>query len=716
MKKFTTIICVVFTLIMIASCAVLPASASSAYQTYTYSIDGYALYSPDAYTAEQTIDAAYMGLDLNLDNPGDMICDDQQNVYIADTANNRIVVLDRYYKLKFIISTFRNGQGVMDSLSGPQGVFVSSKYIWVCDTNANRIVVFNRDGSFNRVIEEPESPLFDDNSVYKPVAIAVDKYERLYVVSSTTYQGIIVMTSDGAFTGFIGAQAVTISAWEIIWRRFQTDEQRENSESYVATEYNNIALNGDFIYVTTSTIDEGSVAGSIRGKSKDGKYAPVKLLNQAGTEIMRRNGFYPPSGEIDYSTKSTDASKNVPTGVSRLIDVASGPEQTWSIIDEKRSRIYTYDFDGNLLFAFGDQGANLLGNISSIEAICYQGDTMLILDKDKKSITVFERTEYGDVLLDAIAAENRQDYTTAINLWTDVLKRNSNFDAAYIGIGQAMYRNGEFEESLEYFEAAYDTLNWSTSYKDIRKEFMSDYFLFLLIGILALIVVLVLVSKYITKVNKRIKKADQRRTYWEELLYSFYVMLHPFDGFWDLKHERRGSLRGAVTINLIVVLTFFYQSIGQGYLMNPYNTYSTIWAQAISVLVPLFLFVTANWCLTTLFEGEGSFKDIYIACSYSMMPIPLLVIPATIYSNFAISTEIELLTLLTTIAFLWMGVLIFFGTQVTHDYSIFKNLVTILGTILGMVFIIFIAILFSTLVAKLVSLGTNIVTELQYRM
>ena len=716
MKKITTILCVVFSVIMIASCMVLPASASSAYQTYTYSIDGYALYSPDAYTAEKNVDAAYMGLDLNLDNPGDMICDDQQNVYIADTANNRIVVLDRYYKLKFIINTFRNGQGVMDSLTLPQGVFVSDNYIWVCDTGANRIVVFNRDGSFSRVIEEPESPLFDDNSVYKPVAIAVDKYERLYVVSSTTYQGIIVMTSDGAFTGFIGAQAVTISAWEILWRRFQTDEQRENSEQYVATEYNNIALNGDFIYVTTSTIDEGSVAASIRGKDKTGKYAPVKLLNQAGTEIMRRNGFYPPSGEIDYSTRSTDASKNIPTGVSRLIDVASGPEQTWSVIDEKRSRIYTYDFDGNLLFAFGDQGANLLGNISSIEAICYQGNTMLILDKDKKSITVFERTEYGDVLLDAIAAENRQDYTTAINLWTDVLKRNSNFDAAYIGIGQAMYRNGEFEESLEYFEAAYDTLNWSTSYKDIRKEFMSDYFLFLLVGILVLIIALLLVAKYINKVNKRIKKADQRRTYWEELLYSFYVMLHPFDGFWDLKHERRGSLRGAMTINLIVVLTFFYQSIGQGYLMNPYNTYSTIWTQAISVLVPLFLFVTANWCLTTLFEGEGSFKDIYIACSYSMMPIPLLVIPATIYSNFAISTEIELLTLVTTIAFLWMGVLIFFGTQVTHDYSIFKNFVTILGTVLGMVFIIFIAILFSTLVGKLISLGTNIVTELQYRM
>ena len=166
MKKITLILSVMFSVLMIASCLVLPATASSAYQTYTYSIDGYALYSPDAYTAEKVVDSYYMGLEVPIDNPGDMICDDKGNVYIADTANNRIVVLDRYYKLKFTISTFRNGQGVMDSLTAPQGVFVSERAIWVCDTGANRIVVFNRDGSFNRVIEEPESPLFDDNSVY----------------------------------------------------------------------------------------------------------------------------------------------------------------------------------------------------------------------------------------------------------------------------------------------------------------------------------------------------------------------------------------------------------------------------------------------------------------------------------------------------------------------------------------------------------------------
>ena len=60
--------------------------------------------------------------------------------------------------------------------------------------------------------------------------------------------------------------------------------------------------------------------------------------------------------------------------------------------------------------------------------------------------------------------------------------------------------------------------------------------------------------------------------------------------------------------------------------------------------------------------------------------------------------------------------LIFFGMMVTHDYSLGRNFLTTAGTIVGMVFIMFVAVLFSTLLGKLVSFVTNIVTELQYRM
>ena len=128
------------------------------------------------------------------------------------------------------------------------------------------------------------------------------------------------------------------------------------------------------------------------------------------------------------------------------------------------------------------------------------------------------------------------------------------------------------------------------------------------------------------------------------------------------------------------------------------------------------LFVLANWCLTTLFEGEGSFKDIFIACSYSLVPVPLLLIPVTLASNFVTNAEIDIIGFISTLSFIWLGLLVFFGTQVTHDYTMGKNIITILGTLVGMVFIMFLALLFSTLVTKMVSLITNIVTEIRYRI
>jgi hypothetical protein len=120
--------------------------------------------------------------------------------------------------------------------------------------------------------------------------------------------------------------------------------------------------------------------------------------------------------------------------------------------------------------------------------------------------------------------------------------------------------------------------------------------------------------------------------------------------------------------------------------------------------------------LTTLFEGEGSFKDIFIASSYSLVPLILLNIPATVASNWVTETEAGIVTFIGTLSFIWVFLLLFFGTMVTHDYSMFKNFITVLGTLVAMVCIIFIVLLFSMLLTKLVSLISNIVTEIQYRM
>ena len=52
------------------------------------------------------------------------------------------------------------------------------------------------------------------------------------------------------------------------------------------------------------------------------------------------------------------------------------------------------------------------------------------------------------------------------------------------------------------------------------------------------------------------KLTDKQK--WQRLLsslrYSLYVIFHPFDGFWDLSREKRGSLGAANIIVFLVLL------------------------------------------------------------------------------------------------------------------------------------------------------------------
>ena len=705
--------------------------AAEPYQTYTYSINGEVLYSPAAYKPALTVDAAYMGIPGGqFGSMDDLVVGPDNKVYIADAANSTIYVLSAYYKYEFSIKTFYNGTS-NDSLNGPKGVFVTDEYIYVADTENYRIVVFDTLGNFVRIIPRPQSSLFGADSTYKPVALAVDQYGRIFVISSTTYQGIIVMTEDGVFTGFIGAQKVTYNIIDIIWRNFQSEADRAAGVQYISTEYNNISIDSDGFIYATIILDSDKQQTAIEDKSAD--FSPIKKLNSAGEEIMKRNGFFGTGGEVTVQNLSnTDA----PTGASQIRDVAIGPEMTYSIIDSKRNKIFTYDQNGNLLFAFGDFGVQLGNSVKNgLSAIAYQTSTdasandekqykMLTLDtaSSAKSVTVYLCTEYGSLLYDALGYENNRLYEESVVAWRAVLARNNNFDAAYIGVGKALYRAGDYEGSMEMFKAAYDTENYSTSFSEVRKEWFASSILFIPAILLVAVVVVVAIMAlgrlygYAGKYNRAVAIGEKKRSFKSELFYCFHLRFHPFDGFWDLKHEKRGSVRAALVILAVTIVCFYYQAIGTGYLLNPQETETNIFAQALGVLVPLALWVVSNWCLTTLFDGEGSLKDVLIATCYSLAPLPLFLIVSTLMSNFVTSAEAQLVSFLVVIAFVWAGFLLFFGSMVTHDYSMGKNFLMVIASIVGMLIIMFLALLFSSLIGKIVSFISNIIVEISYRV
>jgi hypothetical protein len=269
---------------------------------------------------------------------------------------------------------------------------------------------------------------------------------------------------------------------------------------------------------------------------------------------------------------------------------------------------------------------------------------------------------------------------------------------------------------MEYYKIAYNTADYSTAFAQWRKEWLSQYNWVVPLVAIVLCVLIWLFFRYAGKVNKRASVSGTKKTLWEELLYAFHLIFHPFDGFWDLKHEKRGSLRAALIILALTVVSFAYQAVGQSYLYNPRISYTSVFMQLAGLLVPLLLFVTANWCLTTLFEGEGSFKDVFIACCYSLTPIVLLIPASTLLTHAVTESETGFVSLLVSVCYVWLALLLFFGTMVTHGYSFGKNFITCLGTIVGMAIIMFVGFLFSSLVGKMLTFVTSIVTEISYRV
>ena len=685
-------------------------AAAAPYETYTYSIEGDILTSPHAYTPSAAITSYEMNMQTPLNGAKDIFVDENNKIYISDSGNNRVVVCDPDFMYEFEISSFINENGVQDSLSDPRGLFVNSDTIYVCDWQNSRIVLFDLEGNFKSIVEAPTADVMGTDTVFRPQAVAVNSCGTMYIVYSTTYSGIIALNPDGSFQSFLGAQKTTVSLAVRIRRMLFPNVV---TESYISTPYQNLTLDDEGLVWATIIFDDEEaelLASAIQSNAKTSTYAPVKRLNAKGDDVMVRNGFAMPAGERVFNTMGDYAKSN---GPSELVDIAMGPNGMWSVLDSKRSKIYTYDNEGNLLFAFGDQGKQL-GNLSSPTAITYCGSDIYVLDSTLNSITIFKRTDYGDVIDQALYHNSIREYSAAYEDWQDILRRNINFDAAYVGIGKNLYRQGQYEEAMEYYKKAWEQTNYSVAFKSYRKEMVEKYILLIIVVVVAVIILLAKFFKYVGKKNKAGETKTGKRTLWEEFLFGFHVIMHPFDGFWDLKHEKRGSVRGAFCILAFTIVAVMYNMVGSAYLFGGGQQINLL-SPIMIVLAPLLLWCVANWCLTTLFDGEGSFKDIFIATSYALLPLPLIYIPTTILTNFLSLSEAEFVTLFVAIAYIWTGALIFFGSMTTHGYSMGRNIAITLFTIIGMVFILFIILLFTNLIQRMVSFVSEIITEISYR-
>lgn len=203
----------------------------------------------------------------------------------------------------------------------------------------------------------------------------------------------------------------------------------------------------------------------------------------------------------------------------------------------------------------------------------------------------------------------------------------------------------------------------------------------------------------------------------QSLRYSLYLIFHPFDGFWDLKHEKKGNLKTAMLIVAMVIVTFILRRQLTGFILNENKLRElNIIVEILSVVLSFFLWCVANWCLTTLMDGEGSFKDIVITSAYALVPLVLINIPLIIFSNVITLEEAAFYTFFDILSLAWTLLLLFLGTSVVHQYSLLKTFLTSICIVIGMGLIIFIALLFFSLLQQMYSFVYTIYKEIALRL
>ena len=201
------------------------------------------------------------------------------------------------------------------------------------------------------------------------------------------------------------------------------------------------------------------------------------------------------------------------------------------------------------------------------------------------------------------------------------------------------------------------------------------------------------------------------------LRFSLHCLTSPFDGFWDLNHEKRGSLSAATFIFIMTLLTNIWRL--------RYTKFTFVLVQwekenivfdLLAIIIPIAIYCLANWSLTTLFDGKGTLKDIYMATCYALTPYVIVQIPMIILSHFFTMEEGAFYSYFGTFSLIWCGFLIIASVMMIHDFTFAKAMGMLIGTAVGMLVIIFLLILFFSLISDGIAYFVSIYKEIAFRL
>lgn len=679
MKKIISILMICLILLGLS----ITVKADNGNASYTYTIDSNYDIIPtqDAYIAVKQIQKLEIENSeiQTLSKPEDIYYqEDLHQFFIADTGNKRILVADEN-----MVSAYALGEG---ELAKPSGIFANANGdIYVTDYDLKEVVIYchQTDKTYEVVkIGKPNHPLYGEKTNFSPSKIVVDHVGTMYVIDAGNNNGIVTITKDYEFSGYFGANYVTPSLSFALRFMFATKKQKE--KMYVSPIAPvNLAIDDDGLINTISAI-EG---------------AGLKKLNIAGNNLFDTNRF-------DYTNYT---------------DLCIGPTGTIYCVN-KEGRIVEYDQDGNVLFLFGGQDSTgthigLFQNPKGIEVDSnYQ---LYVLDEN--NIQVFQATQFADLVHEALDLYFDGKYAESREPWEKVLRMDNMFDLAHKGLGNAYLRETKYKEAMKEFKLAKDSLSYSNAFWEVRNEWLKTYGTTIIVIIIVIVIVISILARFhllnsVKKFHNFIWEKLFKVKFIKEVCYIRKFIKKPLDGFYEIKHENKMGVLSATFLYIVLFIWLLLGNFFTGFAFNTKDAETISLVKIFSLsLLPILLFVVANYLISSITEGNGKLKHVYIGTICSFAPVIFFYPFIILLSNFIVHSEAFLYTMPKIIMWGWSFGLLYMMVKDIQELQFGENNKNIILTILTMILFVGFAFLVYILGKQLYDFIADIIIEVMSR-
>ena len=622
-------------------------SAASPATSYTWTFNSKEKWTKtqDAYLPELTL------LELELKEPEDLFIDRNNNLYIADTGNSRIVrySIDKHQ----IIDVIENR--VMKT---PRGLFVTDDgNIYVADARAEAVHRFDQAGNLIESFLKPNETAFG-KTPFNPARIAVDSKKNMFIIGEGVLNGIIHLSAGGQFLGYFATNKVTLDLVAELQNIFFTDEQLDNLGSRVPLTITNVFVDQENIVYSTTM---GLQAEKVLAKH-----------NTAGKNVF---------SEV--------------RGASDLIDLYVDPR---GIIyaASLTGIISIYSPDGEFIHSFGGfyGKEDISGLFTELGSLAVDRDGKIwAADSSTSYLQSFVPTDYANTIYRALHAFKLGNYQQTKELWYTVLARNQMLRLAHEGIGKVYLYTQQYKEAMHHLEIANSKFYYSQAYWEVRNIWLQENLAMLITAL----VILLIVMRLLRRLDNQYQIFDFYRNFGErvrknqllaDLLFLFDFFKHPIDSFYDLKKGKRGSYLSATIWYLFFFIVYLHARFGRGFLYTPVPVEDLDFsALMLGFVIICFLFVLTNYLLSSIQDGDGTLGDIYKLTIYAMGPMITGILVVTGLSYFLSYNEEFLIDLIEFVAPSWSLIILVLGLQEVHVYSTGAAVKSIVLSIASMIVI-----------------------------